>query len=917
MTRPKVPDDKRQRTAQACDSCKRRKQKCNGVKPCQTCIRRKLTCSYTPNSASDYGPGESAGSPTKRRHIETSPPSISATLENANNSSPRAREVMQSWDEARAAQPSQASGGGSTLSSPTAPLPPPLTGRGHVKKVSIHGTKKLPSRSNTGNANGYAEETNIYTETRMLQDQSRRLLYIGDASTLSILQLIRIIVESTSGAEMGSPFIDDPKRHRIQETIIDFPENTRVPTLLPDQETTQVLIASYFTNTCGIVEIFDRKQFMQSVEACYRDPPSANNYFLCHLFLVLALGLLFAAPVPGSREEHVIQKQLSARPDRAELYFRSARTMCDPGAGFEDADFWSVQALSLMTLYMLTIPKRNTAYAYLGMAVRSAYALGLHREETMRDVIFTPGEMKVRRNLWKTLFILDRFLAATLGRPTAISGHDCSMNIFSDDDAVNSMEITGEFDPVHAKSLHACVETCRIIGDTLRVFSSRKISTTKVQEIVNDMSMDWEEDLQAALHRRLSNAGPARSPAHGMASLHVNLLALHSLILLTRQLFVMHNWMLVEQRSGKKKPSPIHESPMARFSEACVLASYQTIQLVQQAREEQQLPRRNPFVIYFVFAASLVILMNQFSSLYYTNAYDKTIRDAVDFMEYCTKLDPQAERVLDIITRFAKVVDKWTKSHKYDAPPLSEDLSFLYSHPSSPQQPPDPGPLGNLSGGPVVASPLQQEQQHDPNYPSHHHHQPQPPHRIISNDPGLLTPPTITSKMPLSDILAPTTQDTRMNGMSPHHHHHHHHHQQQPLQPIPQQQNESPGYNRELEFDFDHLWNNWLNLPGPVVVPPTPTVPVAGISPLTAQQFSPVAPPAAAAPEPFPGAYTTSNMSPLVPPAVHHSPPGVTVPISVVSGVPPPGQHAGLHHHGHHNHHHGNVPLYHSSSTFG
>ncbi|KAK4639569.1 hypothetical protein QC761_709450 [Podospora bellae-mahoneyi] len=897
MTRPKVPDDKRQRTAQACDSCKRRKQKCNGVKPCQTCLRRKLTCSYTPNNASDYGPGESAGSPTKRRHIETSPPSISATLEKANNSSPQAREVMQSWDEARAAQPSQASIGGSALSSPTAPLPPPLAGRGHVKKVSIHGTKKLPSRSNTGNTSGYAEETNIYTETRMLQDQSRRLLYIGDASTLSILQLIRIIVESTSGTEMGSPFIDDPKRHRIQETIIDFPENTRVPTLLPDQETTHVLIASYFTNTCGIVEVFDRKQFMQSVEACYRDPPSANNYFLCHLFLVLALGLLFAAPTPGSREEHVINKQLSARPDRAELYFRSARTMCDPGAGFEDADFWSVQALSLMTLYMLTIPKRNTAYAYLGMAVRSAYALGLHREETLRDVIFTPGEMKVRRNLWKTLFILDRFLAATLGRPTAISGHDCSMNIFSDDDAVNSMEITGEFDPVHAKSLHACVETCRIIGDTLRVFSSRKISTTKVQEILNDMSMDWEDDLQAALQRRLSNAGPARSPAHGMASLHVNLLALHSLILLTRQLFVMHNWMLVEQRSGKKKPSPIHESPMARFSEACVLASYQTIQLVQQAREEQQLPRRNPFVIYFVFAASLVILMNQFSCLYYTNAYDKTIRDAVDFMEYCTKLDPQAERVLDIITRFAKVVDKWTKKNKYDAPPLSEDLSFLYSHPSSPQ----PEPANTLSGGPVVASPLQETTTHpDPSHPSY-----APQHHRFS-DPGLLTPPQITSsKMPLSDILAPTTQqDTRMNGMSPLLPQQQQ--QQQPPPPQQQTQNDSPGYNREIEFDFDNLWNNWLNLPQPAIVPPTPT---AGISPLTGPpQFSPVA--AAAQPEPFPGAYTTT------PVVVHHSPPGV--PVSVVAGGQPAIGHAGMGHHHHQHHHHGNnIPLYHSSSTFG
>ena len=31
MTRPKVPDDKRQRTAQACDTCKRRKQKVSSL----------------------------------------------------------------------------------------------------------------------------------------------------------------------------------------------------------------------------------------------------------------------------------------------------------------------------------------------------------------------------------------------------------------------------------------------------------------------------------------------------------------------------------------------------------------------------------------------------------------------------------------------------------------------------------------------------------------------------------------------------------------------------------------------------------------------------------------------------------------------------------------------------------------------
>jgi hypothetical protein len=77
---------------------------------------------------------------------------------------------------------------------------------------------------------------------------TRHLVYIGDASTLSILQLIRIVVENTAGSDMGSPFIDDPKRHRILESIADFPDNVRIPSPLPDKGTADVLIASYFTN---------------------------------------------------------------------------------------------------------------------------------------------------------------------------------------------------------------------------------------------------------------------------------------------------------------------------------------------------------------------------------------------------------------------------------------------------------------------------------------------------------------------------------------------------------------------------------------------------------------------------------------------------------------------------------------------
>ncbi|KAL2128600.1 hypothetical protein VTI74DRAFT_8951 [Chaetomium olivicolor] len=810
MTRPKVPDDKRQRTAQACDSCKRRKQKCNGLKPCQTCLRRKLMCCYTPNNASDHG-AESAASPTKRRHLETSPPSIPSALEASEEISPQARGTMQPWDHVRK---SEQQTGDSSMSGLTTQLPLPIPVLEHARPGPFHNFKKLPSRSN---ANGLSEETNIYTETRMLQDQTGRLLYIGDASTLSLLQLIRIIVENTAGSEMGSPFIDDPKRHRILESVIDFPQGVRIPSPLPDKETADVLIASYFTNTCGLIEILDKASFLRLVEECYRDPPSCRNDMMCHLYLVLALGLLLAAPAPGSREADVIQMQRSARPDRAELFFRSARSMCDPGAGFEDADFWSIQALALMTIYMLIVSKRNTAYAYLGMAVRSAYAMGLHREETMHDVIFTPTEMRVRRNLWKTLFILDRFLAATLGRPTAISEDDCSCNMMVGCDRVDTGTVGGPgLDHVHAKSLESCVETCRVIGVTLKVFSRRKISTAKVQEIV-DMSRNWDHVSRTQWYRRQSGGGPT-DPAHGMAALHVNLLSLHSLILLTRQLFVMHNWMLVEERSGIKKSLRIRESPMARFSEACVVASYRTIKLARSAREDGYLPRRNPFIIYFIFAASLVILMNQFSSLYYTDEYVSIMSEAITIVSYCAEIDPQAERVLDIITRFSRVVAKWTKDHTYPAPQLSDDFSCLYSQNAR------SGPASeHLDRGTSTATSVQERSSSL---------------TVSGPDPSLLTPPTL-SKPPLLGLLSiqppPVAPETRVvNGVTP------------PYAHIPavtlvggrpsvsahSSLEGSEPLSGNVEFEFDGLWNSCINH-----LPPVSSV-APGLSSL-ASQFPP------------------------------------------------------------------------------
>lgn len=87
---------------------------------------------------------------------------------------------------------------------------------------------------------------------------------------------------------------------------------------------------------------------------------------LCLIYLVLSIGLETAAPTPGSPDHEIVTHLRSQSPDQAEVFFRSAQGLGNPVSGFEDGDFWSIQALCLMSLYKLTVCKHNAANAYLG-----------------------------------------------------------------------------------------------------------------------------------------------------------------------------------------------------------------------------------------------------------------------------------------------------------------------------------------------------------------------------------------------------------------------------------------------------------------------------------------------------------------------------------------------------------------------
>ena len=344
------------------------------------------------------------------------------------------------------------------------------------------------------------------------------------------------------------------------------------------------------------------------LQACYSDPLTTDPSWLCLLNLVFAIGLIMATPAHGTPSAIVITKLRSDTLDRAEVFYLNAKSLNDPTTGFEDADFWSVQALLLMTLYMLAVSKRNAAYAYFGrypssrgafsnssgMAVRSAFALGLHREETL--VIYSQEEKQIRRKVWRSLFVFDRFLAASMGRPTAISEDDCSGDTLRPSGAGATADPpTTAYPQINALALEASVRSCHVIGVILkRVYQQRRISTKLAQDIADTCKL-WPNSLSPALHWRQAATA---TPNHGIAILHVNILYCHSIILLTRPFFLyLLNCEIQNLQKGSVQRSKRPGGKMEKFAEACVVASTHTILLVQNAREGGYLQQRNPFVM--------------------------------------------------------------------------------------------------------------------------------------------------------------------------------------------------------------------------------------------------------------------------------------------------------------------------------
>jgi Fungal specific transcription factor domain len=86
------------------------------------------------------------------------------------------------------------------------------------------------------------------------------------------------------------------------------------------------------------------------------------------------------------------------------------------------------QALLLMGYREIGIGAMAQAWLYVGMAIRMAQDLGIHKSADRwmhgGTSLFTPLELQERRRIWYACVIMDKYVSSYIGRPLSIYERD-------------------------------------------------------------------------------------------------------------------------------------------------------------------------------------------------------------------------------------------------------------------------------------------------------------------------------------------------------------------------------------------------------------------------------------------------------------------------------------------------------------
>ncbi|KAH7628209.1 fungal-specific transcription factor domain-containing protein [Sordaria sp. MPI-SDFR-AT-0083] len=329
--------------------------------------------------------------------------------------------------------PSQGPGPGPAAILPLPPLPPPR----HTPVLSP--TERLPEAAQLGSAIAAmgAVSTGQDAAFNAADDfygSSSAATFMEEASSfVKKKHTHRIPDMDVRPTQMPHPVTSNPLHWKGGDsrisTRMQFTQADKFA--LPPRTLADHLLKRYFERVYWLYPFFHKPTFEQAYESLWRpshehptEPPSppglglgsspgadaSTIVFHFALNTIFALGCQFSDLTPDEKAS-------------------TLQTFFDRAKAFVSLDLLDlnnigvVQALLLMTIFLLGTPFPQRCWNSVGVACRLAQGLGLHTEASQSTrIIRSDLEKEIRRRTWHGCVILDLTVSMTYGRPT-MSAH--------------------------------------------------------------------------------------------------------------------------------------------------------------------------------------------------------------------------------------------------------------------------------------------------------------------------------------------------------------------------------------------------------------------------------------------------------------------------------------------------------------
>ncbi|THC89393.1 hypothetical protein EYZ11_011163 [Aspergillus tanneri] len=471
--------------------------------------------------------------------------------------------------------------------------------------------------------------------TRLLRDGQGKFMYIGDSASLSFLQSVRRIVSSCIG---NCEFTEDSSRHSMLEA---FQNSSATQTGLlippPSNDEAQRLARQYVLATSPLLDLFDLNEFHLRLANWVENPTGDEDTVSSIFYLVLAIG----AQVSD------INQTL------AEQYFVSGRQLAF-SAFTETPSSYTIQSYVLISMYMLGACRRNGAFMNLGIALRAAYAVGIHRRDT--NALFCTRERRARERMWKSLRMMDLFLSASLGRPPATSDFDYEFREDGTSPEESQLVQPGE------QLSSAVVSLCRIFERILTEVYMRQVVSINVADTISNQHRVWVRNLPASMQMQTERLDSG-SLENTLAAAHVFGSYYWSIILLTRPFLIFRVSQYVRNRSDPSNLSELRNSSsrISLFADACVYSALRGLNIVEGLSHFTSLPRRLPFLINSVFNSAIVLGAAFFADYDNLLPLEEGMGKAEQFLGLFVPHDPHACRFFQIIKYLRNAVAEYVR----------------------------------------------------------------------------------------------------------------------------------------------------------------------------------------------------------------------------------------------------------------